>query len=357
MNFKLWINFFCVVSFLLLLFIMSVVIIIDPFFHFSRPNEKIFYNLDFDYERYLNNGILRHFSYDAIITGTSMTENFKVSEAENILGGKVIKVPFAGGGFEEINDNLKRAFKYNNNIEYVIRSLDYTYLIEKPKHRIEEQLPEYLYNDNFYDDIFYVLNKDALVFSIKCVKNTLEKGGGITGFDEYGDRTSSFKFGANNVLNDRNYYSKPVVKKGLTEDKKIFIYNNVYKNVIDLAQNHPETTFYYFFPPYSMAYYGELYEKGELEVFLEAEKIAIEIILNQSNIKLFSFGLNKKIVTDLNNYADSIHYSGCINTQILYWMKNDVGRISKENYKQYIHDRYKLLMNYDYNQLFKQKSN
>lgn len=47
---------------------------IDPYFHYRKPNvDGYFYTLY--NERSQNNGISKHFDYDALITGTSMTEN------------------------------------------------------------------------------------------------------------------------------------------------------------------------------------------------------------------------------------------------------------------------------------------
>lgn len=40
---------------------------------------------------------MRNFEYDAIIIGTSMTENFKTSEADALFAASFIKVPFSGG--------------------------------------------------------------------------------------------------------------------------------------------------------------------------------------------------------------------------------------------------------------------
>lgn len=49
-------------------------------YHYHAPLEDFAYLLDRNNERYQNYGILSHFSYDTIITGTSLTENFKSSE-------------------------------------------------------------------------------------------------------------------------------------------------------------------------------------------------------------------------------------------------------------------------------------
>ncbi len=53
------------------LFLMVLVFwIFDPYFHYHKPFPFVSYRL-YD-ERYINDGISRHFDYDAIITGTSM---------------------------------------------------------------------------------------------------------------------------------------------------------------------------------------------------------------------------------------------------------------------------------------------
>lgn len=355
MNFKHWIKIFIFEVIIALLLSIGLVIIIDPFFHFHKPIKGLSYSIY--HERYQNDGIVRHFEYDAIITGTSMTENFKTSEAEKIFEGKFIKVPFAGGTFREINDNLSKAFKCNDDIKYVIRSLDYGHIVEKPD-SLRTDLgfyPFYLYNDNLIDDFFYIANNDVISLSFKVLNNTLKGNTNTTSFDEYANWNAEYKFGANSVLEQKDIYIVSNKKHILNSQDINNLQNNVYYNVVELAEKHPETTFYYFFPPYSMAYYGDLMEDGKIESALEAEKMTIELILQQPNIRLFSFNLNKDLVTDLNNYKDTTHYGEWVNSQILEWMKNDVGRITKDNYKEYLHNEREFLMNYDYNQLFNQK--
>ncbi len=98
---------------LFILLIGSVILfwIIDPYFHFHKPFSFVSYRL-YD-ERYINDGISRHFDYDAIITGMSMAQNFKTSEADKFLGVKSVKETFSGADYKEISKNLGRALKYN----------------------------------------------------------------------------------------------------------------------------------------------------------------------------------------------------------------------------------------------------
>ncbi|MDY2699823.1 MAG: hypothetical protein SOV61_09775 [Lachnospiraceae bacterium] len=98
---------------------------------------------------------MRNFEYDSIITGSSMTANFMTSEADQTFNANFIKVPFFGGLYKEVNDNLLRAYNaYGKNIKYVIRSLDYSCLVQdKDAYRDYVEYPTYLYNENPFDDV------------------------------------------------------------------------------------------------------------------------------------------------------------------------------------------------------------
>lgn len=65
----------------------------DPFFHYHKPmTDQYFYRIS--NARNQNDGITRQFTYDALITGTSMTENFKASEMDILFGVQSVKVLF-----------------------------------------------------------------------------------------------------------------------------------------------------------------------------------------------------------------------------------------------------------------------
>ena len=67
---------------------------IDPYFHFHKPAvDKYYYTID--NQRSQNDGISKHFEYDAMITGTSMTENFKTSEFDKIFVVHSVKVTYS----------------------------------------------------------------------------------------------------------------------------------------------------------------------------------------------------------------------------------------------------------------------
>ena len=141
---------FCIAIFLLIFVFIFIQIIVDPFFHYHKPLKNLFYPIN--NQRSQNDGIIKHFDYDALITGTSMSENFKVSEANKIFNANFIKVPFSSGSYKEINNNIETALRYNKKLKLIIRALDCDRYCDD-KDRMREDLgeyPTYLYDMNFF---------------------------------------------------------------------------------------------------------------------------------------------------------------------------------------------------------------
>jgi len=350
MSAKKWLFFFLIEIIILNVGISLVVIFVDPFFHYHKPISSMFYTLD--NQRSQNDGIIRHFEYDSIITGTSMCENFKTSEFDGIFQSKSIKICFSGGSYKEINDNLKKAFDSGHDIKYILRCLDYGRLIDdKDIMRFDlGEYPMYLYDKNPFNDVKYTLNKEIICnICIPMLRNAyLHEKGGITSFDEYSSWDAGFVFGAEEVLGNKKVYIKAKEEVAFTEEDSEIVKRNIEQNVIGLAQEHPETTFYYFFSPYSIVYWGGLYEKGTLNRQIDAEKVAIEQMLKCENIELYSFNNHWDITTNLDNYKDEFHYGEWINTEILQMIYKGTGLLTEDNYEEYISNERNYYSNYLY---------
>lgn len=337
------------VTIVLLLTCIAIVATVDPYFHYHKPLKKLQYIIY--EERYQNDGIVKHFDYDAIITGSSMTENFKVSEFNDIWGVNSIKVPFSGGSYKEINDNLKRSVARNKDLKYIIRGLDYSMILDNKDHMRYESYPEYLYDDVLINDIKYVLDK-SVFFAIYDNMVYTWSGGTTTSFDNYANWNDTSIFGSKSVLKE---YTRPdVSNKQIVFDEKdrVVLEENFNQNVISLAKENPQITFYLFWTPYSICYWDEIKRIGKLNYMLEAEKQAIELLLEEDNIRLYSFNLAPGLITNLNNYKDPAHYGEDINSQILQWMYDGEYLLTKNNYHMYLEDERKLLNEYDYELIF-----
>ena len=337
--------------------ITGLVWYVDPYFHYHAPRPEYYYELNSTMERSVNDGITRNFDYDSIITGTSMTENFKTSEAEEIFGGEFVKLPYAGGYYKEINGNLKKAFETHDEIKTVIRGMDLGYMCvgEDDKRTDMGEYPEYLYDDNIFNDVKYVFNKDVIrnIINVQLFGDKKEQEPGHTSFDEYGNWMASFDghFTREEVLKDFVIPEEPEEKISLSAEDANIVKQNIRLNVTALAKEHPETEFYYFFPPYSIAWWGTLYGDGELERHVEMERIMMEEVLECPNIHFYSFNNFPDIVQDLSRYKDIWHYGEDTNSLLLQYMKEGKGLITKDNYEAYLQEILDMYTNYDYSTL------
>lgn len=344
-----WLTTLGIITVIVLILCTVLVYVVDPFFHFHKPDARFPYKLN--NQRYQNNGIVKHFDYDAIITGTSMTENFKASEFDELFKVNSIKVPFSGGSFREINENLAVAFEHNDNIKFVVRGLDYYRMFNKATDRDYEEYPDYLYDDKLLNDINYVLNVEPVLISVKRI---LSRGEVNDNFDDYSNWTSVYPVSKEAVINSyaRSTVVRATEQKPISDEEIATITENVQTNIIDLIKEHPDTQFYLFYTPYSIAYMDYTYLLGNLKKQFEAEKYVTQMLLPYENIHLFSFFLEKDIIEDLNNYRDVAHYGEHINSKMLKWMNEEYDRLTYDNYEDYYDRLMNYYLNYDYDSCF-----
>lgn len=305
----------------------AIMIVVDPYFHFHGPIRGMSYRLY--EERYINNGIARHFQYDAIITGTSMTQNFKTSEFNELFESNAVKLPFSGGSYREISQNLQCAFSYNPQIKKVLWGLDGEFLIQESNYQRYEDFPTYLYDDFIWNDIYYVLNKSSMYHgSLNNIVMTL-KGEASTTFDEYSAWEGATGYEA--VMG--TYVRKEAVKEDreLSEEEKQLVEENIATNICSVVEENPNTTFYFFFTPYSIVRWNSWYDEGRVSAQVEAEAIAAEMLLQYPNVELYCFYENTELIHNLDYYKDSIHYNAEISSRILQWMQKGEYRLTEAN--------------------------
>lgn len=325
-------------------------VIMDPYFHYHAPNNNYYLLKN---QRYINDGILKHFEYDSLIIGTSMCENFKTSEFDSLFNANSIKTCFSGAGYKEINSNIKTALENNKNLKRVVRCLDYNLLLANEDHSRYNSYPTYLYDNNIFNDYKYLLDKSVTKESIKNLKRILTKENVENSFDNYSYWNDYYTFGKESVLKTYKRGLQKTNKGGLSKQEIESVKLTITNNVLDSVNKNKEVEFYIFLSPYSIVYWDEINRNGNIDKYLEAEKIVIEMLLECENVKLFSFNTNFEMICDLNNYKDAGHYSAQVNSQILKWIKNNEYLLTNENYQEYLNSSSTFFKNYDYNSIFK----
>lgn len=340
-----------VITLALVLVILSsiavVMIDIDPYFHFHGPVGNRPYALygGGALEKYYNDGIGKHFAYDCMITGSSVTENFKASQAEELWNVDVVKTCFAGGTLKEVNDHVRRSLEKNKGVSMVIRGIDENKLFDN-KDSISPDLPTYLYDDNPFNDVKYLFDKDTLFVALRRNIRFMIRGTEPTTFDRYSNWTVNAVFSKERTL---ACYERPEISNTVITDEMISnLKGNIDENIVSTVREFPEVTFYYFLTPTSACQWDAWNRTGMLEYQIIAEKILVEELLKYNNVKIFGFSDNFALITDLDNYMDVEHFSDLINDRILEWMKAGDYELTEDNYEEYFLKVYKFYKEFDY---------
>lgn len=320
--------------------------IIDPYFHYHAPLPGMSYRL---YEqRYINDGISRHFEYDAVITGNSLSENFKTTEFDALFDTNSVKLPYSGAGYHELWGNLERTLSYNPDIEKVLVILDSDDIAKDWDYTRYTDYPEYLYDDNIWNDATYLWNKD--IFYRGTIYNLLMSVSGeeSTTFDEYSAKEE--ETGMEAVLQ----YVGDIPDK---EDIKLREYDgeleqrvadNINENIIRVVRQYPGVEFTLVFAPSSVAKWCDYYTRGQVEYRIYGAETAIELLLQEENINLYSFQNDFEVTCNFDNYRDTIHYTTDITSYMLETIARDERRLTPDNYQDYINEIMIFYTEYDY---------
>ena len=351
---KAWVLALIVIPLICLSGIAALTAYVDPYFHFHGPVPGLGYILED--ERYQNDGIAKNFDYNAMIAGTSMTENFKTSSLDRIFGTVSVKVPFSGGSYYEVDNIVRVGIKHNPDLKMVVRGLDYGRIIEDKDHTDYDldTYPTYLYDDKPLNDINYLLNKEALFMALQDLLGFDANGKITTSFDAYANWTPYFATGKDAVNASYNRASLEYVGEQypITDEQKETVIGNVTQNIVRTVEENPDIDFYLFITPYSIYYMDFFYVRGMMRSQLEAERMMIEMLVPYDNVHLFSFYTDHELIENIDAYRDIGHYNEQVSENILEWMHEGKGLITKDNWEEYCDEVYDYYMNLDYDEVY-----
>lgn len=329
---KKFIKHFFTGSILLLLLCILFVILFDPFFQYHKPLPGLKAILtDKEYQCI---GSLKNFDYDSVIAGSSVSENYNNRWFDEGFDCTSIKAIRSYGATADLCFLLDTAFK-NHDIKYVFYNLDPSALSAEPVTTFESTgCPMYLYDDNYLNDIEYLLNKDVLLEKIPyLIAQSL-----IGDYDE----GNSYNWAQWKQFNSDMILGLYIRKLSVNDMKKADYYQSQLDGnmalLISEIEAHPETVFKISIPPYSMLWWDNIYRNGDTESYLYNMETALEKLLIYDNVELYYFLNDREIVTNLENYMDLLHFSPEINRYICDCMIDNSHSVTLENYRQIIDD-------------------
>jgi len=290
------------------LLISMLVIFIDPF-QIYRLAARYMPPIDNTTQVYANAGIVRNYEYDSAVVGTSVTENFRPSQMDALLGGRFIKLCSSAGTAYNHALLMDLAFK-NHDMQRIVYGLD-VYSFISGLTETGTEMPMYLYDENPFNDAQYWLNRSVLgSFIPRCLR-----AWGQTQDDSIRDSMYCWAgrdiYGAGYALYNA-VWGEPQTRLAADAyaDK---ITANLETHLIPFIESHPDTQFDIFFPPYSAAEWSSMESKGTLDAMLAARGICYDALSGRGNVTIYDFAAREDWTLDLSNYKDTLHYGQWIN--------------------------------------------
>lgn len=323
-----FIRSFFIRSLLLLAGVIAAVVLFDPFYQYHKPLPGLKAVLtDKEYQCV---GTLRNFDYNALIVGSSVCENYNNGWFDQGFDCRTIKAIRSYGATADLKTLLDIAYE-EHSLDYVFYNIDPSSLSADAEPTfVSTGCPMYLYDKNHWNDYPYVLNKDVLMEKLPYMLAYSYIGDYDEG-DSYNWAQWKY-FGAD--LATGMYARKPTIAQMQPENMNEEVLAENIALLTELVETHPETSFKFFFSPYSMLWWDNAYRTGEQDAVIYNEKQAVKTLLAYENVEIYYYQDAREIITNLDNYMDMIHFSKDIN----YWVYDQIakgeGRLTMDNYEE-----------------------
>ena len=345
-KFKKWLIATTATILILLLLTAALVIFVDPFFQYHAPLRNFPYLVDNQMSQ--NPGMAKNMEYDSVILGSSMTVNFNTNWFEELMGLHTIKLSYSGAYPKDQSNIMEIIFDSDNQVDAVFLGVDvmtYTGGVDETKYPV----PEYLYDDNFLNDVQYLYNKDVLLNYILRPLADPDKTDLATVYQSWW--TDEYY----NIQWVMHNYEPPEAVETVTAPEAYIesVDKNLQANICPYIERNPDTTFYVFFPPYSILYWNDVIRENHLEATMAEYQYIADTMLAYDNVRVFFFANREWIVTDLNNYADYTHYHRDINRYMTECFADRVCEVvSREEMKGALDEMRAVIERFDFEELF-----
>jgi hypothetical protein len=310
--------------------------IVDPLQYYRVPTIRTPRYFS-SYERYQNVGLARTRTYDTVVIGSSLAENFLPSHMSRIWNVRPVKLSISGSTPHEQRLILDQALA-TAQVRKVLWVLDYGGFTTSATAVRDESVPfpYYMYRGSVFN-VEYPLSLDTLRLSLAVQFH----GNGEADIDKLDSWYDRFQFGKEIVLKqwsgNCNMFQRKYEpdKQSLTEHVMTTMQHSLKVNVLNAVKNNPDVTFYLVLPPYSTLFYVPA-DSGILEGSIIFRRMLVDRLSSAANVRLFDFGDDRHVTDDLNNYKDLIHYDIQINDLMLKAISADEYRLRSDNLDEHI---------------------
>lgn len=257
-------------------------------------------------------GIARHYPYDAVVTGTSTSNNFRDGDLAAAFGWRAVNFSIAGSAIAEQRAILETALA-TGKARHVFWGVD-PFAFGSATGR---SFPYYLYREAGWRSAQYLLNLGAL-------------GHGVSGLVRpEAKRLSLAQWVHKNVWDHQYTYGRAQVLTAWKHRRTLgaahlpetagMAEQTVEESMASLVRAYPDVQFRIVLLPYSVLYWKLLLEERPNE-FDGGCRIAGAIASRTAmlaNARVHDFREERRITHDLDGFKDLVHFSGAVSRRIV----------------------------------------
>lgn len=329
----------------LLIFVAAITIAIDPLFQYHKPwfgLKPVVTN-----ERYQNAGVAKTFDYENVIIGNSLSENFYVSDVEKVFGGRTVKLTAAGSHTADWKYSLD--ILKNKSPKNILFNLD-PYIMDTDPDNLKHELPTYLYDYNYLNDVNYLLNFAINKYTYRIVKGNFTNK--IPDYDKVFIWDENIKTSREEAL---KHYQRP--EKGSEQINADELKQTALSNMDNLNkyyQEMPDTQFVFFCSPFSILFWDKNNQNNGLDVWRETYLTVIGDLVKHQNVSVYFWNDQEMLdaICNLDYYTDEAHYNAEVCKMICDRISANQGLMNQSNYQNSVNQFFDYLKSYDYDAIF-----
>ncbi len=307
-------------SLAVLLIAGGVMYMVDPYEHYRKSSTDYVIN-----DRFCMPGLIEQETYNAVLIGSSMCQNFDMDLMEETLGGEILKA-VKGGMTPGESALLCDLIAQNSKADTIYLGLDLSRFNETGE--AEEYYPAYLTDESVFNDARYLfgyeawmryLPLDLAVLVAECAGVSLPQA-----IENERDADAIGRWAERAEAQNAYVGEDKLVENYLTGRGSVGAQNpegmvsRMRSKLDEWLAGDPfsdDITYYVFFSPYSALYWAHTAREGTFEGLLEFRAYFFEKLREFDNVIPVDFQAMEE-TRDLSLYKDISHYHQSVNDKM-----------------------------------------
>jgi hypothetical protein len=257
-------------------------------------------------------GLARQYSYDAVVAGTSTSNNFRPADLAAAFGWDAMNFAIAGSTIREQRAVLEVALA-TGKVRHVFWGIDpFAFKVDSGR-----SFPYYLYRDPGWRTAPYFVNLGALMHGVTTIALPDARRTSLAQWNDKRNWDRQYTYGRAQVLTA--WQHRRVLGPTALPETRAQADQVVAERVSSLVRLHPGVQFHFVLLPYSILFDRLLLDDrpAEFDANCRLDTAIVEGVGALPNARVHSFRDAEDITLNLDAFKDLLHFSGDVSRQII----------------------------------------